>query len=85
MTTPLRVLLPALLLLSACGVKFDHSPLESYTKPGVSRAQKAADLRRCEEALQRAGGSVAKSAYQQRSRTKDCLERQGYSNRPRHP
>lgn len=84
MTTPLRALLPALFLLAACGVKFDSSTLDSYTKPGVSRAQKAADIRRCEEALQRAGGGVAKSAYLQRSRTRDCLEKQGYSRRTRH-
>ncbi len=85
MTTPLRALLPALLLLTACGVTFESAPFERYTKPGVSPAQKAADLRRCEETLQRAGGSVAKSAYLQRARTQECLEKQGYSVRPRHP
>jgi len=85
MTTPPRALLPALLLLSACGVSFDYSPVANYTKPGVSQDEKAADVRRCEAAFQQAGGSVSKSAYLQESRTKECLEKQGYSAGPQRP
>lgn len=82
MTKPLRALLPALLLLSACNVKFENTPHENWNKPGVSQAQKKTDVERCEYAFQSAGGAVAKNASMQQSRTQACLQKRGYSRRP---
>jgi len=79
MTKPLRALLPALLLLSACNVKVENSPHENWNKTGVSQAQKKADVERCEYAFQSAGGAAARNVSMQRSRTRECLAKKGYS------
>jgi hypothetical protein len=85
MPTPVALLPIALVLLSACGLRFDHAPFSGYGKPGASREQRTADLRDCERALQNAGGSVGKSAFLQRSRIENCLERRGYSKQRQQP